>query len=452
MHTAIKSRSRSTLVLYDPNALATEFVRQHLMAIQRHSRHDVVYAAATFDCRADFPLELFDALIVHFSVRMPFETMSPSFVELVSKFSGPKILLIQDEYDMPRKACALIRKLGISTIFTTVPKPFIDRFYPADEVPNVNFRSCLTGYVPDELPFELTTPLSARRLWLGYRGRKLPIWYGQLGFEKSTIAQRMRAECIARNVPHDIEWEEDKRVNGSAWFRFITSTRAMLGTESGANVMDAWGDIRNDVLAMAKEHPDLSDDELYKRAVAPHENNVIMGQMSPKIFEAIGLKTALILFEGSYSNVIKPDEHYIPLRKDYRNLDDVLKRLADVTDLQEMVDRAYHDVIESRDYGYHRFVSDIDEAIEQAGILGPPRERQLTFALVRIDGQNESWSTVTPHLPLTAPISLRSAPPPDRLLTGRARDLWLKVPEKVRTPLSALLGPPARRVKALLRQ
>ncbi|MGF6311266.1 hypothetical protein ABIB82_005268 [Bradyrhizobium sp. i1.8.4] len=316
MHIAMKSRSRSTLVLYDPNALATEFVRQHLMAMQRHSRHDVAYAATTFDCRADFPLELFDALIIHFSVRMPFATMSPSFVERVSKFNGPKVLLIQDEYDMPRKACGLIRKLGIDTIFTTVPKPFIDRFYPPDEVPNVSFKSCLTGYVPDELPFELATPLSVRRLWLGYRGRKLPIWYGQLGFEKSTIAQRMRAECIARNVPHDIEWEEDKRVNGSAWFTFITSTRAMLGTESGANVMDAWGNIRNDVLAMAKEHPDLTDDELYRRVVAPHENNVIMGQMSPKIFEAIGLKTALILFEGSYSNVIKPDDHYIPLRKD----------------------------------------------------------------------------------------------------------------------------------------
>ncbi|WP_166299950.1 hypothetical protein [Bradyrhizobium sp. 2S1] len=115
----------------------------------------MAYAAATFDCKADFPLELFDALVIHFSVRMPFETMSPSFVELVSRFSGPKVLLIQDEYDMPRKACALIRKLGVDTIFTTVPKPFVEKFYPSAELPNVKFRSCLTGYVPDELPFEL---------------------------------------------------------------------------------------------------------------------------------------------------------------------------------------------------------------------------------------------------------------------------------------------------------
>ncbi|MHC2434435.1 hypothetical protein [Bradyrhizobium sp. USDA 4451] len=448
MHSVIQTRSRSILVLYDPNALATEFVRQHLMAIQRHSRHDVAYAAATFDCRADFPLELFDALVIHFSVRMPFETMSPSFVELVSNFDGPKVLLIQDEYDMPRKACALIRKLGVDTIFTTVPRPLVEKFYPPDELPNVKFRPCLTGYVPDELPFELARPLSERRLWLAYRGRKLPIWYGQLGLEKSTIAQRMKSECAARNVPHDIEWEEDKRVNGPAWFNFMTDARAMLGTESGANVMDAWGDIRNAVQTMAREHPELSDDELYSNVVAPHENNVSMGQMSPKFFEAIGLKTGLVLFEGSYSNVIRPDEHYIPLRKDYKNLDDVLKRLADVTGLQDMVDRTYHEVIESGAYGYDRFVGDIDDAIEQASTLGPPRERRQTFALVRVDAQCKSWSAVTPHLPLTAPITIRPPPPPDRLLTGGARDLWLKVPEKVRTPLSALLGTPARRIKA----
>ncbi|WP_166299952.1 hypothetical protein [Bradyrhizobium sp. 2S1] len=270
-----------------------------------------------------------------------------------------------------------------------------------------------------------------------------------MGFEKSTIAQRMKAECAARNVPHDIEWEEDKRVNGSAWFAFMTDTRAMLGTESGANIMDAWGDIRSSVEATARAHPDLSDDEIYARVVAPHENNVSMGQMSPKFFEAIALKTGLILFEGSYSNVIRPDEHYIPLRKDYRNLDDVLKRLADVPSLQKTVDRAYHDVILGGAYGYHRFVSDIDEAIEQASTLGPPRERRPTFALVRIDAQQQSWSALTPHLPLTAPIELRS-PQPHPLISGKARDLWLRLPERVRTPLASLFGPPARRIRALI--
>ena len=440
----------SILVLYDPNALATEFIRQHLMAIKRHSKHHVAYAAATFDCKADFPLELFDAIVIHFSVRMPFEAMSPAFVELLSNFSGPKVLLIQDEYDMPRKACTLIRKLGVHTIFTTVPKPFVNQFYPPDELPGVKFKPCLTGYVPDELPIELATPLSERRIWLAYRGRKLPVWYGQLGFEKFTIAQRMKAECAARNVPHDIEWEEGKRINGVAWFRFITDARAMLGTESGANVMDAWGDIRNSVETAARKRPALSEEELYRRFVAPHENNVDMGQMSPKIFEAIALRTGLVLFEGSYSNVIKPDQHYIPLRKDYGNLDDVVKRLGDVTALQKMVDCAHEDIIQGGEYGYDRFVRDIDEAIDEAGAFGPPRERRPTFALVRVDTQLCSWAALTPHLPLTTPIRFHAPPQPPSLLSGKALDLWLKLPEPARKAILAVLGPPIRRVKAFI--
>jgi hypothetical protein len=82
--------ARNILVLYDPYSLATEFVRQHLQAITRHSRHNVAYAAVTFDSKAEFPLEIFDAVVVHFSVRMPFETMSLDFVEAVANFNGRK--------------------------------------------------------------------------------------------------------------------------------------------------------------------------------------------------------------------------------------------------------------------------------------------------------------------------------------------------------------------------
>ena len=42
-----------------------------------------------------------------------------------------------------------------------------------------------------------------------------------------------------------------------------------------------------------------------------------MGQISPKMFEAISLGTVLVMFEGKYSNILKPDLHYISLKKDF---------------------------------------------------------------------------------------------------------------------------------------
>ena len=436
---------RSILVLYDPYSVATEFVRQHLLAIKRHSSHSVSYAGATFDCKAEFPLELFDALVIHFSVRMPFATMSPDFVDRVASFSGPKILLIQDEYDMPRKACILIRKLGVQTIFTTVPEEYRHHFYPPGELPGVDFKSCLTGYIPDELPLELVKPLAERPVWLAYRGRKLPVWYGQLGFEKSAIAKRMKTECAARGVRHDIEWEEDKRISGTAWFDFVVGARATLGTESGANVMDAWGEIRRDAEVLASKRPKLSEEELYELVVAPHENNVRMNQISPKIFETIALKTGLVLFEGTYSNVIWPDEHFIPLRKDYANVDDVFTQLADVDHMQGMVDRAYEHVDVGGAYGYGKFVKDIDDAIETLSTFVPRPPRLQTFALVRSDSPESSWAAITPHLPLSAPILVRRRP----IVSGRVRTVWKALPGWLTKPVAARLSPAVRRAQAL---
>ncbi|MBT8506740.1 hypothetical protein B1F79_04690 [Coxiella-like endosymbiont of Rhipicephalus sanguineus] len=46
-------------------------------------------------------------------------------------------------------------------------------------------------------------------------------------------------------------------------------------------------------------------------------------QISPRHFEAVATKTLQILYEGEYSNILKPWVHYVPLKKDYSNFDEV---------------------------------------------------------------------------------------------------------------------------------
>ena len=48
----------------------------------------------------------------------------------------------------------------------------------------------------------------------------------------------MRAICAERGVAHDIEWSDEKRIYGNAWYDFIGSCRAILGSESDSNVFD----------------------------------------------------------------------------------------------------------------------------------------------------------------------------------------------------------------------
>lgn len=436
------------LVLYDSRSVFTGFVEQHLAAIRRHSRHDVHYAAATFDRRADFPLELYDALIVHFSVRLPFDIMAPEFVERVSAFSGAKVLMIQDEYDMPARACAWMRRLGVQVVFTTVPRQYRDAFYPPEAVPGIEFRQCFTGYIPDALPTDAVLPIKERSLWIAYRGRKLPIWYGSLAQEKHQIGAGMRAICRERNIPHDIEFDEEKRIYGERWFGFLASARATLGTESGSNVVDVHGEIRAKAQAVWRERPELSEQEVYRSCISPFDGSVRMNQISPKIFEAIALRTGLVLFEGEYSGVIQPDEHFIPLRKDFSNVDDVLRRVADVAYVQDMVDRTYGVVVASGCYGYDRFITEVDTVIEQRAQAREPR--QWTYVAVRCQSPELWWSGITPHLPLSWPIQHHDPPSPEPieevrpLLGGRARQIWLSLPAYVRRPTIYALGSMAR--------
>lgn len=63
-------------------------------------------------------------------------------------------------------------------------------------------------------------------------------------------------------------------------------------------------------------------------------------------------KTVQILLEGEYSGILKPDIHYLSLKSDYSNLDEILARLHDLPAMQDMVNRTYEDIIASRKYDY----------------------------------------------------------------------------------------------------
>ena len=147
--------------------------------------------------------------------------------------------------------------MGVTHIVTDMPAGYERVVYPESILKNVEFVHALTGYVPDNL---LTTefpqkPMAHRTVLIGYRGRPLHYKYGHLGQEKIEIGRKMREMCVSRNIAVDIEWTEDKRIYGDAWPKFIANCRVMLGSESGSEVFDSTGTLRERIDAYLKEHP-----------------------------------------------------------------------------------------------------------------------------------------------------------------------------------------------------
>jgi hypothetical protein len=101
--------------------------------------------------------------------------------------------------------------------------------------------------------------------------------------------------------------------------------------------------------------------------------------ISPRHLEAVITKTAQVLVEGRYSGVLEPDRHYIPVRRDFSNLDEALERLHDLEAVEAMTERAYQDVYLS---GRNDLAVLADQLLAEAK---GPRKRQvsLPFALAR---------------------------------------------------------------------
>src|SRR5262245_49279707 len=226
--------------------------------------------------------------------------------------------------------------------------------------------------------------MGARRNWIGYRGRVNPFWYGRLGREKLEIGQRMREVCRVRNIPSDIEWAEDKRIYGDAWYSFLGDCRATLGTESGSTLFDWDGQVRATVEAQLRQRPVTTFEEIYDAWLSKHDHEIATNQISPRIFEAIAMRTALILYEGCYSDILQPHVHYLPLRKDFANVDDVLARVADGAFLESLTSRAFDEIVMSGRYSYRVLVRRVDEQLTAEVATGEndPRHRRATIDVV----------------------------------------------------------------------
>lgn len=305
----------------------------------------------------------FDAIVIHYGVRITFDYYLSDFIARKLKdFDGAKILYIQDEYDKTETARKWMDLLQFDIVYTCVPDKYINEIYSSERFPKTSFKNVLTGYVTSDLLGYDWIPIEKRKIDIGYRGRQLPHHYGKLGFEKRTIGEQVReyAENAGLNV--DIEWLDEARIYGK-WLDFLGSCRATLATESGSNMFDIDGHLSEKTKLLG----DQEFEDVYKEHFEPFDDLIQMNQISPKIFESIAVGTLLICFEGRYSGVIKPNIHYLSLKKDFSNIQEIFDKLKDDDFVKQMTLRAYQDIILSGKYhvknNVERFDADVSALI-----------------------------------------------------------------------------------------
>ena len=137
----------------------------------------------------------------------------------------------------------------------------------------------------------------------------------------------------------------------------------MLGTESGSNVFDFTKTVSSAIQKYEKLHPNADFMTVYELFLKKIDGKIRMNQISPRLFESIAYGTVAILFEGEYSGVVSPWKHYLPLKKDFSNIDEILAASKDIPLLEKIARQSYADIIQAGKYGFDSLVARIDEYI-----------------------------------------------------------------------------------------
>ena len=306
---------------------------------------------------SNLKLSNFDVIIIHYSLVIKDSNyLPPGFRLKLQEFNCLKILFIQDEYRFINDTMHTINALGIDILYTCVPTQEIHKVYSEQSVPGVLTTNTLTGYVPHNLKKSPNIDYHSRQYDVSYRAREIPAWLGQLGREKILIADSFPKAVQYKNLRLNINCSEHGRVYGQKWLDLLLSSKAALGTESGASVFDFNGTIQSNVEAHVLKHPNTSFDELKSLYFKDEEGKIYLNQISPRCFEYASCRTMMILFEGQYSNILKPWIHFVPLKKNFSNINDVIEILKNEESWKTITNNAYNDLILSNQYSYEKFI------------------------------------------------------------------------------------------------
>jgi glycosyl transferase family 1 len=354
------------LILSTYEGMDANAVRDYLLSFRLHSRHDYYYV---LDCRRlDGRLDLrpFDVIVIFWDVFLLGPELADAVRQQIARAPAMKVVFLQDEYRDVRAVNQAMAELGVRLAFTCIAEADHRVFYPSETIPTLEgLYTVLPGYVPRYLEETRLDVDGPRVIDLGYRSRAMPFYLGDLGQDKTVIAERFQALARAQRLEGDISVLERDRLYGRQWVKFLRDCRCVLGTSSGASVVDFTGEIRRACERHLALNPEASYPEVKARFFADADWKVVIDTVSPRVFEAAALGCTLVQHEGLYGGVLLPDEHYICVRRDYPNTAEIIDRVQDRGFCREMAERAHRDLIASGRYSFQAFARWFDGVLDK---------------------------------------------------------------------------------------
>ena len=254
--------------------------------------------------------------------------------------------------------------MDIHVIFSAAPHALISEIYPK-LLSHRKVIKVFHGYAEDYMFSNQLSLYQDRPIDVSYRALKLSNFYARLGLEKRNIGEKFLKYTSQFSLKTDRSNDFSKRLWGNDWHNLLKNSKAVLGVEGGSGVVDFGREIYDSVLQYEARTGEDSFQKIETIFFNGLDNIYNVRSLSPRHFEYAVFKCLMLLYEGDYEGVLKPYQHYVPIKKDFSNIEEVVDIMQTPKKAEEIIERAYHEIAKNPQYHFKAYVELFDKTIEE---------------------------------------------------------------------------------------
>ena len=203
---------------------------------------------------------------------------------------------------------------------------------------------------------QFSKPFSKRAIDYGQRVRYLPPQLGERAGKKGLLAIKFAQVASEAGFVCDVSTKPDDVFVGDEWWKFLGNTKFTVSRRGGASMADPTGRLADKVRRYQLRHPEIEIEELSKRLSFKGGREGDFSAISPRLFEAAAMGVCQILEPDHYVDGLRPWVHYLPLLKDFSNIEEVLDVMRDDDRCGEIVKASQDILLQSNNFTYSAFV------------------------------------------------------------------------------------------------
>lgn len=320
--------------------------------------------------------------------------LSP-YINILNSRKCKLLIFVGNEYNSPIYGARMGDKIAL---MQSIMPEYIATQLPIDTATKIyeDLQDSIILELPPALNpcyFKPTNDFLDRSIDIGARSYS---YYPFLGDnERNVIMEYFSNLKFSSYMKIDIETDPSKRFSRPDWAKFLNKCKFTVSTEAGTYYIEKddftvkkisrflkrrlplWkrfllelneSRFRNYIRRALNIHPygvgkaksklfdpnkiyyQITFEEVYEVFFKNYRNPLNGKCISSRHFDAIGTKTCQIMFTGKFNGILKPYENYIPLNRDFSDIELVLNMIKDEHVRNKIVDNTYEYVMDCHTY------------------------------------------------------------------------------------------------------